>query len=193
MTELLLDSSCVVELTAVEEKALIEVMACAVRKAAGGGTALRGKGKVGWLPPSLPPTITPSLQAVSARERRVIEQDKEEIATKLIPCLPDLISKVPYQQLASPRSLSPLQYGTESDCAINLSAIPQHFDLEMYVELRAQKVTCMCPCACLFTLVLLQHLENLLVHLKDLVMKHNVTEVYISSLIFYPTSSLLSS
>ena len=55
----------------------------------------------------------------------------------------------------------------------------------MYVELRAQKVTCMCPCACLFTLVLLQHLENLLVHLKDLVMKHNVTEVYISSLILH--------
>ena len=46
MIELLLDSSCVIELTAVEEKALIEVMTCAVKKAAAGG--VKGKGKVGY-------------------------------------------------------------------------------------------------------------------------------------------------
>lgn len=32
------------------------------------------------------------------------------------------------------------QFGTEAESAVNLASMPQHFDLEMYVELRGQKV-----------------------------------------------------
>ena len=47
MTTLLLDSSCGVELSAQEEKALVEVLACAVRRAGGSApSALKGRGKV---------------------------------------------------------------------------------------------------------------------------------------------------
>ena len=99
MATLLLDSSCGVELNASEEKALVEVLACAVRRA-GGSTpsGLKGKGKVSSHPTSSSSFLVQSLwslvQAMSARERRAVEQDKEAIASKLIPVLPDLISKV---------------------------------------------------------------------------------------------------
>lgn len=72
MMDMLLDESCAVELTAQQEKGLIEIMTCSVKRA--GGVVPKGKSK--------------------ARDRRAIEQDREAIASKLIPCLPDLITKV---------------------------------------------------------------------------------------------------
>ena len=61
-------------------EALIEVMWCRERKQHDGDhySYLVIKAKVGCLPPALPPTITPFFR-LCQRERRVIEQDKEEI------------------------------------------------------------------------------------------------------------------
>ncbi|XP_011408151.1 PREDICTED: cohesin subunit SA-1 [Amphimedon queenslandica] len=81
---------------------------------------------------------------LNAKEKRAMETDKHTMATALIPVLPQLLVK----------------YGTNPECAINLCCIVKQFDLEVYVEIRGQKL-----------------LEDLLSELKSLVLQHTSQEV----------------
>jgi hypothetical protein len=81
---------------------------------------------------------------LSSKEKKIIEFDREKLSHKLIPVISQLLAK----------------YGTEVEAAVGLTKIPQFFDLEYYVELRAQK-----------------HLEDLLLQLKELTLKHSNQEV----------------
>lgn len=79
MIGLLLTASCGIVLTAEEEVAMIEILTCSIRRACG-MSLVKGRGK-----------------ALSAKDRRNVESDKESIAAELIPAIPELIAKVEKQ------------------------------------------------------------------------------------------------
>ena len=75
---MLTNSTCGIVLTNEEETALIEVLSCSVRRAAG-TSLVYGKSKL------------------SAKDKKLVESDKESLAQQLIPVISELIAKVSVQ------------------------------------------------------------------------------------------------
>lgn len=72
---MLMNSSCGLILTNDEETALIEFLSCAVRRAAGASLVF-------------------VKTRLSAKDKKVVESDKESLAGQLIPVISELIAKV---------------------------------------------------------------------------------------------------
>ncbi|KAL5476327.1 hypothetical protein EMCRGX_G026256 [Ephydatia muelleri] len=107
MSSMLLDDKCGVVLNDEEESVLIEIITCAAKRAT--STAIptgRARGRV-----------------LSSKERRAMEEEKEQLSTVLMSAIPALMSK----------------YGTDANKATNLASIPQHFNLDLYSEHRLHK------------------------------------------------------
>ncbi|XP_060802717.1 cohesin subunit SA-1 [Amyelois transitella] len=91
-----------------QESSLIELMVCCVRQAS------TGEPPVGRAPRKP--------LAVSKEQAKMVSEDRHKMTTHFIPTLPALLDK----------------FGADPEKLANLAAIPQYFELELYVALRQE-------------------------------------------------------
>ncbi|XP_040580520.1 cohesin subunit SA-1 [Lepeophtheirus salmonis] len=91
-----------------QESSLIEIMVCCIRQAATGDHPV-GRG--------------PTRKILSAKEQKLLQEDKQSLTAHFIQTLPHLLRK----------------YAPDAEKVSNLLVIPQYFDLEIYTTSRQEK------------------------------------------------------
>lgn len=110
-----------------QETSLIEIMVCCIRQAATGEPPV-GRG--------------PTRKVLSAKEQKMVTDDKQTLTAHFIQTLPPLLKKVPkLNQVMLNFIISTLilQYLPDPEKIANLLVIPQYFDLEIYTTSRQEK------------------------------------------------------